>query len=229
MNYRIDNRPNYSVLEIDLEPGEILVTESGAMMAKSTHVTLEPSLTVNPHAGTGAKLSSLLTAGMRKILGGESLLVTHFSTPQPGRILVAPTYSGDIAHHRLDGNGIFLSSSAYLASIGNIDVSVKWGGIKGLLSKEGFFQLFATGTGDLWFSSFGGIEPIDIDGEFVIDNGHLVAWDPSLKLSFGSAGSGLMARFASGEGLVCNFSGKGRVYIQTRNIQSFADWINNFY
>ena len=56
-------------------------------------------------------------------------------------------------------------------------------------------------------------------------HGHLVAFDSSLNFKIRSAGGGLMGLVASGEGLVCEFTGQGRIYIQSRNLGSLAGWL----
>jgi uncharacterized protein (AIM24 family) len=71
--------------------------------------------------------------------------------------------------------------------------------------------------------SFGAIEQVNVDGEMIIDTGHLVAWDARLSYTVGKATkSGWIASWLSGEGLVCHFQGQGVVYIQTRNAQEYG-------
>ncbi len=214
------------MLQVDLQPGEILVAEAGSMAAMSSHIGMEAKLTTSPNAGTGDKFKALVAAVVRKFLGGESFFVTHFSTSQPGSVWIAPSISGSIVHKNLNGtNEITLSAGAYVASTGNIDVKVKYGGIKGLLAKEGLFFLNIKGQGDVWFNSFGGVDVIDVNGTYVVDNGHIVGWEGNLDYQMKSAGGGLMGLVASGEGMVCEFQGQGRVYIQSRNLGSIVDWL----
>ena len=102
---------------------------------------------------------------------------------------------------------------------------MKFGGLRGLLAREGLFFLEVSGRGDLWFTSYGGVEAIDVNGTYLVDNGHLVGYEGNLRLSIRSAGGGLLGLAASGEGLVCELSGQGRVWIQTRNLQSLVGWL----
>ena len=119
-----------------------------------------------------------------------------------------------------------LSTGAYLAHSGNIDIRLKFGGLRSLLAKEGAFFLEIGGEGDLWFTSYGGIEVIEIAGPFMIDNGHLVGYEGQLSFEIGSAGGGFVGLFASGEGLVCSFTGQGKVYVQSRNLGSLLNWLS---
>jgi uncharacterized protein (TIGR00266 family) len=214
------------MLQVDLQPGEILVAEAGSMAAMSRHIEMEAKLTTSPAAGPGDKFKALVAALVRKFLGGESFFVTHFSTQQPGSVWIAPAISGSIVHKHLDGtNDITLSAGAYVASTGNIEVKVKYGGIKGMHAKEGLFFLNIKGQGDVWFNSFGGVDVIDVNGTYVVDNGHIVGWEGNLDYKMKSAGGGLMGLVASGEGMVCEFQGQGRVYIQSRNMGAIIDWL----
>ena len=81
----------------------------------------------------------------------------------------------------------------------------------------------ASGTGDLFFNSFGGIIEKQINGEFIVDTGHVVAFDPSLDYKITGMGS-FKSTMLSGEGLVMRFTGNGKLYLQTRNVSSIASW-----
>ncbi len=96
-----------------------------------------------------------------------------------------------------------------------------------MFSGEGLFFLKASGTGELFFSSFGAIHKVQVQGEYIVDTGHIVAFEPSLSFKLEKVG-GLKSLFLSGEGLVCRFSGSGTLYVQTRNQNSFAAWANQF-
>lgn len=225
MQHHITHNPTFAMLQVDLQPGERLVAEAGAMVAMTNGVNLEAKLTTSPSAGIGATAGAMLAAVIRKFLGGESFFVTHFTTPQPGTVWLSPTMSGGLEHVQLQGGGIMLSSGAYVASVGSIDVTARYGGLRGILAKEGAFFLEVTGTGDVWFNSFGGIEKIQVDGTYQVDNGHIVGWTGNLEYTIKSAGGGVVGMFASGEGLVCEFQGQGTVWIQTRNLGSIVSWL----
>ena len=133
--------------------------------------------------------------------------------------------SGQVQHRRLNGETLTLSSGAYLASCGPLDMKMKFGGLKSLLAKEGAFFLQLAGQGDLWFTSYGGVTAIPVNGSYIVDNGHLVGFEGNLNFDIKSAGGGMMGLFASGEGLVCEFNGQGTVYIQSRNLSTLTDWL----
>ena len=67
---------------------------------------------------------------------------------------------------------------------------------------------------------FGALECLEVDGELIIDTGHLVAWEdvPELEYTVTKASSGWIASFLSGEGFVCRFSGRGKVWYKHETI-----------
>jgi uncharacterized protein (TIGR00266 family) len=183
-------------------------------------------LNAGPGAGFIAGLKALFIALIRRLIGGETFFVNHFSAPQGGSVWLAPPLAGQVVHRRLNGELLVLSTGAYLAHAGNVELRLKFGGLRGLLAKEGAFFLAVTGQGELWFTSYGGVEPIDVNGSYVVDNGHLVGYEGNLTFSIRSPGGGLLGFAASGEGLVCEFQGNGRVWIQTRNLGSLVNWLS---
>jgi uncharacterized protein (TIGR00266 family) len=124
----------------------------------------------------------------------------------------------------LNPQGYFVTSSCFIASSPHVQCDTKLAGMSGLFSGEGLFLLkcTASGPGQLLIGAFGGIEELACDGSLVIDTGHLVAWDAGLQYDIGKSGSGWLASFLSGEGLVCHFRGHGRIWVQTRNPSEYG-------
>lgn len=92
----------------------------------------------------------------------------------------------------------------------------------------GLFVMQTSGTGTMLVSAYGDLLAIDLDGsrDYVIDNTHVVAWQTSLHYSIEVA-SGTFG-FTTGEGLVNRFTGRGRIYIQTRNIEALANMVSPY-
>lgn len=225
MKHQIKYAPSFSMLQVSLEPGETLVAEAGSMVARSSNTRMEVKLNASKKAGFFAKLWAIFIAFVRKIIGGETFFVNHFTSPEGGWVWLAPALSGSIQHVSMQGQRILFNAGAYLASVGDIDLKLRWGGLRAILAKEGAFFVEASGTGDLWFNSYGAIEEVQVNGSYMVDNGHLVGFDSSLDMKIRSAGGGFMGFVASGEGLVCEFRGQGRVFIQSRNTSALVDWL----
>ncbi len=224
--HEITHGPSFAMLRFDLAPRQTVVAEAGSMVARNSGVNMEVKMNAGRSPGFFDKLKAFVIALIRKVIGGETFFVNHFSGPEGGSVWVAPTLSGQIAHRRMNGETLVLSSGAYVAHSGEVDMQMKFGGLKSLLAKEGAFMLAISGVGDLWFNSYGGIHPIDVNGSYVVDNGHLVGYEGNLTFNIKSAGGGLLGFVASGEGMVAEFSGQGRVYIQSRNTGSLVSWLS---
>ena len=109
-----------------------------------------------------------------------------------------------------------------------VEVESKWQGMtKGFFAGAGLFLIKCHGEGDVWFNSFGGIFQIDVKGETVVDTGHIVAFTDGMDYRVSKVG-GYKSLFLSGEGLVVRFQGEGKVWVQNRQLGSFASWIHWF-
>ena len=84
------------------------------------------------------------------------------------------------------------------------------------------------GRGKMLVNGYGDLVEMTLDGSqpLIVDNFHVVAWDASLTYQI-KAASGLVG-FTSGEGLVNEFQGVGKVYLQTRNAMGLYDLIKRF-
>ncbi len=217
MQFDISAKPDFTMVEVDLGPDESILAEAGAMVGMSPNVEVK----TQARGGIGKALK-------RAVLGGESLFInTYTSQGGPGKLMLAPATPGDALHRNLSGGSFMMQSGAFMASSTGIELDTKWGGAKTFFGGEGFFMLKASGTGDLFFSSFGAIHEVEVDGSYIVDTGHIVAFEDTLQFNVRKVG-GLKSLFLSGEGLVCDFQGKGTVYLQTRNPGAFAGWIHPF-
>jgi len=225
MQQMIKYEPSFSMLQLALAPGEVVIAEAGAMVARSSNLQMEVKLNAGKNAGFFGKLKAIMIALLRKVIGGETFFVNHFSSPQGGFVWLAPSLSGGIKHIPLQNSTMMFSAGSYLASAGDIDLKMRWGGLRAILSKEGAFFIEARGTGEVWVTSYGAIEEVYCNGSYIVDNGHIVGFDSNLTFNIKSAGGGLLGFMASGEGLVCEFQGTGRILIQTRNTGSLVSWL----
>ena len=92
-------------------------------------------------------------------------------------------------------------------------------------------DLDEAGQGEIVLSSYGAIHHIDLQpGQtYTVDTGHMVAYEDSITMGMRKAsGGGLVQSFKSGEGLVFDFTGPGRVWTQTRNPTELMGWIQSF-
>ncbi len=215
MNFEILYGPSYSLARVQLQAGEAMLAESGAMVSMSSGIEMETSV-------KGGLLSGL----KRSVLGGESFFINTFRATAPGEVTFAPPLPGDIRGLELSGGTMFVQSTSYLASSPGVSVDTKWSGAKGFFSKEGLFLLKASGQGTLLLSSYGAIHEVQLAAgqTYTLDNGHMVAFDESVSYKVHAIG-GVKSTLFSGEGLVCTFTGPGRLLMQTRSEDSFLSWL----
>jgi uncharacterized protein (TIGR00266 family) len=122
----------------------------------------------------------------------------------------------------LNGNGLIIQGGSYVASTEDIDIDLSWQGFKNLISKESLFWIKAKGKGTVILNSFGAIYPIEINGEHIVDTGHIVAFEESLNFTLTKAGQSWISSILGGEGLVCKFNGRGTVWVQSHNTGAFG-------
>jgi len=217
MKYEIISKPDFPVVKIILEKDETVVAEAGAMVSMSANMEIETS-------ARGGVFGSL----KRMVFSGESFFQNTFTARgSSGEILFAPETMGDLQFRELKDEALILSRGAYVCGSPQLKIDSRWGGFKSLFGGEGFIFQKVEGTGLLFFSSFGAIDEVDVKGEYVIDNGHVVGFEPSLDFSIERVG-GMKSLLLSGEGFVCRFKGQGKVYLQTRNHGSFAVWADGW-
>jgi uncharacterized protein (TIGR00266 family) len=101
----------------------------------------------------------------------------------------------------------------------------KWQGFSGWF-KEGLFALRCTGTGMLFFNSYGRIQEVQVNGEYVVDNGYAVAWEPTLQHKLTKARK--IRSFLFSDQLLMKFLGHGRLWVQSRSPRSLANWAHPF-
>lgn len=215
MQTEILYRPCYSLAVVRLESGEALVAEGGAMVSMSATLEIRTSTR-----------GGLLKGLARSILGDENFFQNTFRAKDgPGELTLAPALPGDIIELDLAGE-MLLQSGSYLASQPDITVDTKWGGAKSFFAGEGLCLLKASGRGSLLVSSYGAMHEKQLAaGErYVVDTGHIVAFDGSTSYQVRRVG-GIKSTLFGGEGLVAEFSGPGRVLLQTRGPAAFLDWL----
>jgi len=216
MQTEILYRPSYSLALVRLAPNETIRAEGGAMVSMSAGVTLETK-------AAGGLLKSLA----RSVLGRESFFMNTFRAPATGgEITLAPALPGDIVARRLQNESFMVQSGAYLASDETVNVDTTWGGAKTFFASEGLIMLRCSGTGNVLFSSYGAIHEKELAAgeKYIVDTGHLVAFTEGIGFSVQRIG-GVKSTLFSGEGLVVELTGPGRIFLQTRSQDAFLAWL----
>jgi uncharacterized protein (TIGR00266 family) len=210
--HSISAAPDYGMVNVTIPQGRTLRVEASAMAYMDSSLAMRTQM----------------RGGFKRMLSGEKLFINEFSADeQSGDIGIAPGVPGDLVHVYLEQETIYLQNSSYLASSPDLDVSAEFQGFKGFFSGEKLFMVRCTGSGDLWFNTFGAMIEIDVTDNYVVDTGHIVGFTEGLSYDVQGV-AGLKSVFFSGEGLVCRFSGRGTVWIQTRKTPAFVRWADQF-
>jgi len=216
MNVEVLYRPSYSLAMITLDPKENIQVEGGAMVAMS------PELEMKTEAKGG-----FLKSVSRSMFGGESFFMNTFTGSAEGdTIALAPALPGDIAVIEMVGETLMVQSGSYVASSEGINVETKWSGAKTFFGSEGLIMLRISGKGTLIVSSYGAIHPLELEAgqRRVIDSGHLVTFEERLKFDVKKV-AGWKSTLFSGEGLVVELTGPGKLTLQSRSQDAFLSWL----
>ena len=216
MQALVRHRPSFGNVAVVLSPGEELVAESGAM------VSMSPStrMATQTRGGFGTALAA-------KLFGGESFFVNRFSADGAGaEVVLAASTPGDVARVDLQGQAVNLETGALLAFGPGVKVSTRFAGFRHFVAREGLFKLRVEGQGPVWIGGYGQIVEREIDGALIVDTGHVLAFEPTLSQTLKLSG-GIFSSLFGGEGLVSKFEGRGRLWLQTRNLKGLADWANS--
>jgi uncharacterized protein (TIGR00266 family) len=221
MQVEVRHQPSFALARIHLAPGEQMRAESGAMAMHSFGVTVDAQMQ-----------GGLMGALKRGVAGGESLFVTTFTGHASADtwVDVGANLPGDIWVTDVGpGHTLVITRGSWLANGAGVELDTKWGGAKMFGGGEGAFVLHATGQGPVVLAAYGALDVHDLQqGQgFTVDSGHLVAYDDTINVQVRKATGGLMGTLKSGEGLVMDFQGPGRVVTQSRNPNGLIHWLQS--
>ena len=216
MEIQEKGKTSFAHLAVKLAPGEEIVTESGAMASQEAGIDLKASLK-----------GGLFSALVRKIFGGESLFINTFTNKAsvPQTMVVSKETPGDVFCHELNGDSLYLQPGSFLCCTPGVKLITRWAGFRFLIAGEGLFRLMVTGKGKVWVGVFGTMLEKQINGELIVDSGHLVAYPPDINYKLQLSG-GIISSFTSAEGFVGRLEGNGKILLQTRSLGGLVGWLN---
>ena len=218
MRYEVKYKPSYSMLVVKLEPGESITAEAGAMTYMSPNVDVRMKMREKGLLGT---------LGLT-VLGRQSFFVNDYTALNgEGEAAFVSAPVGDIEILEVTpSQGYIIQKAAYIASTQNVNLDVQWQGFTKGLFGQGLFMIKVTGNGLLFINTFGAIDKHTLQPgqKLVVDNFHLVAFSDTCQYKIIQFG-GLKETILGGEGLVTEITGSGDVYIQTKNLREFVEWL----
>lgn len=220
MKYSIEGAP-LPVVICDLEPGETMITEKGAMS------WMTPNMKMETQGGGVGKM-------VGRMFSGEAMFQNLYTAEGgPGQIAYASSFPGSILAFEIGpGKEIIAQKSAFLASEAGVTLSVafqkKLGG--GFFGGEGFIMQRLSGNGVAFVEIDGHVKEYDLaEGEtMIIDTGYLAAMDITCKMDVTTV-KGLKNKLLGGEGFFNTVvTGPGKVYLQSMPINQMAGAISPF-
>ncbi len=217
MKAEILHKPAFAELKIYLSPGESVTAEAGAM------VYMSPNIGVRTTTGGG-----FFKGLARKVLTSQTLFMnTYYAENREGYVVFAPGIPGDIVEVEVT-KPLYISDTNYLASTG-LEFGVKFTGFRGAFTPGGMFWFKVSGNGKAWLATYGGVDIINLQpGErIMVDNIHLAAFDADMNFTLRKFGR-LKSFLFGGEYILTEFTGPGRVFIQSRNLPVFANMLYKY-
>ncbi|MCH2206023.1 MAG: TIGR00266 family protein [Lentisphaerales bacterium] len=215
MEVEILHGPGSSAARVALGSGETLTSEGGAMVSMSGDMRITTTTMKRNQGG--------ILKAMKRMLSGESFFLNHFSPGYDGgEVILATTLPGDMMTYELDNESLIVQGGSFVACEEHIDVDMSWQGFKSILADDSMFWLNLKGSGKTIINSFGAIYPVEVDGEYIVDTGHIVAFNETLNFELTKAGGSWITAIMGGEGLVCRFKGQGTVWCQSHNANGFG-------
>ena len=214
MDYRIlgDTLP---AVEVRLQPGESMYTQSGGMAWMSDGLTLDS----NVRGG--------LMKGLGRMFTGESLFMATYTASKPDSVIAfASTVPGKILSVNVAETNLICQKGAFLCAQPTVEISTVFTKklSAGFFGGEGFILQKLQGSGMAFLEVDGDVvEKTLAPGETIkVDTGNIFAFEPSVSYDIEMI-KGVKNMFFGGEGLfLTKLTGPGKIYMQTMNLAEFT-------
>lgn len=221
MNYSIEGEP-LPVVICNLEAGETMITESGAMSWMSPNMKMETT--------SGGGIGKMLG----RAFSGESLFLNRYTAQGgPGQIAFASSFPGSIRAFTVEpGLDIVAQKSAFLASTAGVELSTffqKHIG-SGFFGGEGFIMQKLSGNGVAFLEFDGYVKEYELGAgqQMIIDTGYLAAMSSTCSVDIQTV-PGVKNMLFGGEGLFNTvLTGPGKVYLQSMPVSQLAGSIRPY-
>ena len=221
MNYKIVGEPLPAVI-CDLNQGETLITESGAMSWMTPNMKMETS--------TGGGIGKALG----RMFSGDTIFQNRYTAQGgSGQIAFASSFPGSIRAFNIEpGKEIVVQKSSFLASEDSVDLSIffqkKLG--SGFFGGEGFIMQKLSGHGTAFVEIDGYAVEYDLapGQSMIVDTGYLAAMDAACSMEIVSV-PGVKNMLFGGEGVFNTVvKGPGKIILQTMPINVVAGAVRPF-
>ena len=215
MKYKLRGQ-DLPVVDIELEPGEHVFTESGGMSWMSANMGME----TNTRGG--------VMGGIGRMFAGESLFLTsYFAESGPGLVSFASEFPGKVIPMKLKaGESVIAQKDAFMVAEGSVTLKTHFRKRlgTGLFGGEGFFLQEVIGPGTAFLELAGEVTEYKLDAgqQLKVDQGYIAAYEPSVDFDLTRV-KGVKNILFSGEGLfLATLTGPGKVWLQSMPIAALA-------
>ncbi len=220
MKFQLIENHGPGYVKIDLQSDESIICESGAMMAMSSHLDVQP---IAIKKGAGSVVAALKSA----VSGGGIFFSKMTSLQKSGELYLAPALHGQIHEIKIDGV-FYIAAPHFLTADSNLEFDLVWRGMGNLISGQGLYWVKVSGQGSVLINGFGAIEEKHIQNHWVVDSGHLIAFGESIQVQASKAGHSWFGSFLGGEGIVSHLKGSGKIYVQSHNLSAFGHNLSRY-
>ncbi len=216
------------IVEVELDPGETVVAEAGAMNYMEDGIRFEARMGDGSEPNQGF-MGKVLSAGKR-VLTGESIFMTHFTNDGNGkrRVAFAAPFPGKILPLDLAkiGGSVTCQKDSFLCAAQGTGISIAFQKRlgAGFFGGEGFILQKLLGDGKAFVHAGGTITTKKLDNTTIrVDTGCIVAFTEGITYDIERAGN-LKSMFFGGEGLfLATLRGTGTVLLQSLPFSRLAD------
>jgi len=232
IDYKIYGK-DLQIVEVELDPGEVVVAEAGAMSWMDSGITFEAKM--NDGSDPDKGLVSSFFSGIGRVMTGESLFMTHFentnstkkqkiafSSSIPGKILA-------INLNSLPNNSLICQKDSFLCAAKGTQLSLAFSKKIGMgfFGGEGFILQKLQGDGKAFLHSGGyQMKKVLKKGEVIkVETGAITAFTDTIEYDI-ELSSGFKSMLFGGEGIfLTTLKGPGTVILQSLPFSKLADRI----
>jgi uncharacterized protein (TIGR00266 family) len=211
-------------VEVELDPGESVIAEAGALMYKQAVVQMETVFGDGSHSGQGGGFLDKLIGAGKRVITGESLFTTVFShagASGKAKVAFAAPYPGTIIPLTLSnfGGRIICQKDSFLCAARGVQIGIFFQKkiLTALFGGEGFIMQKLEGDGQVFVHAGGTVVERELAaGERLdVDTGCVVAMTQTVDFDVKTVG-GVKSILFGGEGLfLAQLTGPGKVWLQS--------------
>lgn len=222
MRYTIEGEP-LPVVICELEAGDTMITESGAMSWMTPNMVMETT--------SGGGIGKMFS----RAFSGESIFLNRYTAQGgAGTIAFASSFPGSIRAFEIGpGQEIIAQKSAFLAGTSGVDLSIHFQKRlgSGFFGGEGFIMQKLSGNGLVFLEFDGYVKEYELQAgqQMVIDTGYLAAMTGSCQMEIKTV-PGIKNKFFGGEGLFNTvITGPGKIWLQSMPIAQVASVLSPYF